>query len=66
MTAPAEPLIANGDYQDYRDLTLPLGSDVIFEASPMDIENIVYVKRQHELLDIAIQKWINNVRECQA
>ncbi|KAF9116060.1 hypothetical protein BGX27_005089 [Mortierella sp. AM989] len=59
-------MVTNGDYQDYRDLTLPLDPDIIFEASPADIESIVYVKRQHELLDLGIQKWISNVRECQS
>ncbi|KAF9139413.1 hypothetical protein BGX20_007660, partial [Mortierella sp. AD010] len=61
MAAPTESLmVVNGDFLDYSDLTLPLDSDIIFEASPMTIEGIVYVKRQHELLDMSIHKWINN------
>ncbi|KAF9437305.1 hypothetical protein BGZ76_001254 [Entomortierella beljakovae] len=58
--------MTDGDLQDYTDLTLPLDPDVIFEASPADLEGILYVKTQHELLDTAIQSWIDSVRECRS
>ncbi|OAQ33462.1 hypothetical protein K457DRAFT_227163 [Linnemannia elongata AG-77] len=55
-----------GDYLDYQDLTLPLDPKLIFEAPPQHFQSIVYVKRQHELLDNAIRAWIRRARECQS
>jgi hypothetical protein len=55
-----------GDYLDYQDLTLPLDPKLIFEAPPQHFQSIVYVKRQHELLDNAIRAWIRRTRECQS
>ncbi|KAF9352258.1 hypothetical protein BGX34_012241, partial [Mortierella sp. NVP85] len=67
MNAPAEaPTDADGDYLDYQDLTLPLDPKLIFEAPPQHFQSIVYVKRQHELLDGAIHGWIRKARECQS
>ncbi|KAI1301115.1 hypothetical protein EDD11_005805, partial [Mortierella claussenii] len=65
MSAPAEAL-PDGDYWDYKDLTLPLDPKIIFEASPADLQSIVYVKRQHELLDSAIHAWIRKAKECKS
>ncbi|KAF9583098.1 hypothetical protein BGW38_010258 [Lunasporangiospora selenospora] len=55
-----------GDYLDYQDLTLPLDPKLIFEAPPQHFQAVVYVKRQHELLDAAIHGWIHKARECQS
>ncbi|KAF9429589.1 hypothetical protein BGZ94_010177, partial [Podila epigama] len=55
-----------GDYLDYQDLTLPLDAQLIFEAPPHHFQAIVYVKRQHELLDMAIREWIQRARDIQS
>ncbi|KAF9946369.1 hypothetical protein BGZ72_000385 [Mortierella alpina] len=66
MSAPAEAEPdAGSDYLDYQDLTLPLDPRLIFEAPPQHFQSIVYVKRQHELLDNAIHAWIRMGRACQ-
>lgn len=54
------------DFLDYQDLTLPLDARLIFEAPPHHFQAIVYVKRQHELLDTAIRNWVQRARECQS
>ncbi|KAG0287646.1 hypothetical protein BGZ98_004564 [Dissophora globulifera] len=65
MSAPAEaPPDNDSDDIDYQDLTLPLDPKLIFEAPPQHFQSIVYVKRQHELLDNAIHSWIRRAREC--
>ncbi|KAF9931967.1 hypothetical protein BGZ67_005064, partial [Mortierella alpina] len=67
MSTPAEAVPdAGGDYLDYQDLTLPLDPRLIFEAPPQHFQSIVYVKRQHELLDNAIHNWIRIGRACQS
>ena len=55
----------DGDYLDYQDLTLPLDARLIFDAPPQHFQAVVYVKRQNEILDAAIQCWIRMARECQ-
>ncbi|ORZ04046.1 hypothetical protein BCR41DRAFT_206798 [Lobosporangium transversale] len=64
MDVPIAEPPQDADYLDYKDLTLPLDPNIIFEASPADLQSIVYVKRQHELLDGAIHGWIRKAREC--
>lgn len=64
MTTSQDPDL--GDFLDYKDLTLPLDAGLIFEAPPHHFQAIVYVKRQHELLDTAIRNWVQRVRECQS
>jgi len=63
MSSGADPY--EGDYLDYQDLTLPLDAQLIFDAPPQHFQAVVYVKRQHELLDTAILCWIEMARECQ-
>lgn len=66
MSASLEATDADGDYLDYQDLTLPLDPQLIFEAPPQHFQSIVYVKRQHELLDGAVHGWIRKARECRS
>ncbi|KAG0349200.1 hypothetical protein BG004_000855 [Podila humilis] len=53
-----------GDFLGYKDLTLELDAKLIFDPPPHHFQTIVYVKRQHELLDTAIRDWVQRARDC--